>query len=49
MTRYEPHCEMADQDLSKQPAGLKLTSMTGEQTFFEATVTGSTGEERTAT
>ena len=46
MTRYEPHCEMADQDLSKQPAGLKLTSMSGEQTFYEATITGSTGGEK---
>jgi len=35
--------------LSKQPAGLKLTSMSGEQTFYEATVTGSTGENRTIT
>jgi hypothetical protein len=24
-------------NLSKQPAGLKLTSMSGEQTFYEAT------------
>jgi hypothetical protein len=36
-------------NLSKQPAGLKLTSMSGEQTFYEATITGSTGEKRTIT
>jgi len=35
--------------LSKQPAGLKLTSMSGEQTFNEATITGSTGGKRTIT
>jgi len=34
---------------SKQPAGLKLTSMSGEQTFYEATITGSTGAKRTNT
>jgi hypothetical protein len=32
-------------NLSKQPAGLKLTSMSGEQTKYEATNTGSTGEK----
>ena len=32
--------------LSKQPAGLKLTSMSGEQTYYEATITGSTGGEK---
>ena len=32
--------------LSKQPAGLKLTSMSGEQTLYEATITGSTGREK---
>jgi hypothetical protein len=36
-------------NLSKQPAGLKLTSMSGEQTFYEATNAGSTGEQRTIT
>jgi len=36
-------------NLSKQPAGLKLTSMSGEQTFCEATITGSTGVKRTIT
>jgi len=36
-------------NLSKQPAGLKLTSMSGEQTLYEATITGSTGEKRTIT
>ena len=36
-------------NLSKQPAGLKLTSMSGEQTSYEATNTGSTGEKRTIT
>jgi len=35
--------------LSKQPAGLKLTFGSGEQTHFEATMTGSTGGERTIT
>ena len=35
--------------LSKQPAGMKLTSMSGEQTLTEATITGSTGEKRTIT
>jgi len=33
--------------LSKQPAGLKLTSMSGGQTIYEATIAGSTGEKRT--
>ena len=33
---------MVVQNLSKQPAGLKLTSMSGEQTFYEATELGST-------
>ena len=32
--------------LSKQPVGLKLTSMSGEQTFYEATITGSTGNKK---
>lgn len=36
-------------NLSKQPAGLKLTSMSGEQTFNEATITGSTRKDRTIT
>ncbi|MGN0328148.1 MAG: hypothetical protein ACI4D4_04120 [Lachnospira sp.] len=36
-------------NLSKQPAGLKLTSMSGEQTFLEATISGSTGDGRTIT
>jgi hypothetical protein len=36
-------------NLSKQPAGLKLTSMSGEQTYYEVTNTGSTGDERTIT
>jgi len=35
--------------LSKQPVGLKLTSGLGEQTHIEATMTGSTGGERTIT
>jgi len=35
--------------LSKQPAGLKLTSGSGEQTRFEATMIGSTGGKRTIT
>jgi len=35
--------------LSKQPAGLKLTSMSGKQTFNEATITGSTVGQRTIT
>jgi len=35
--------------LSKQPVGLKLTSMSGEQTFHEATNPGSTRGERTIT
>jgi len=35
--------------LSKQPAGLKLTSMSGEQTIYEATITGSTRRKRTIT
>lgn len=35
--------------LSKQPVGLKLTSMSGEQTLHEATITGSTGGKRTIT
>jgi len=40
---------VADHDSDKQPAGLQLTSMSGEQTIFEATITGSTGEKRTIT
>ena len=35
--------------LSKQPAGLKLTSMSGEQTIHEATMPGSTRRKRTIT
>jgi hypothetical protein len=34
---------------NKQLAGMKLTSGSGEQTFYEVTVIGSTGEERTYT
>jgi hypothetical protein len=34
---------------NKQPAGLKLTSGSGEQTFDEATIYGSTGGKRTIT
>ena len=33
-------------NLSKQPAGLKLTSMSGELTLYEATITGSTGVKK---
>ena len=33
-------------NLSKQPARLKLTSMSGEQTFNEVTITGSTGGKK---
>jgi len=35
--------------LKQTASGLKLTSMSGEQTFNEATITGSTGGKRTIT
>ena len=35
--------------LKQTAGGLKLTSVSGEQTFHEATVYGSTGEKRTIT
>jgi hypothetical protein len=31
---------------NKQPVGLKLTSGSGEQTLYEATIAGSTGEKK---
>jgi len=34
---------------NKQPVGLKLTSMSGEQTVYKVTITGSTGGKRTNT
>lgn len=34
---------------NNKPVGWKLTSMSGEQTYYEATITGSTGEKRTIT
>lgn len=36
-------------DSDKQPAGLKLTSVSGEQTYYEATIAGSTEGNRTIT
>ena len=35
--------------LKQTASGLKLTSMPGEQTFYEVTINGSTGGHRTIT
>lgn len=44
-----PTAKRQPMNLSKQLTGLKLTSMSEEQTIFEATIYGSTGENRTIT
>jgi len=40
---------MVVHELKQTASGLKLTSMSGEQTYYEVTVIGSTGGSRTIT
>ena len=39
------HQQMVTLKLKKHPVGLKLTSISGKQTYYEATAYGLTGEE----